>query len=93
MKWQLFKENYDYIWYQEQYGGWKVKKVLTNTLLVSNGSIQISDNSPVDLNLNNDNYGTYKLVVSSADNKKFTSIRYGVGWQASHQKQFLPLIN
>ena len=86
MKWQLFKENYDYIWYQEQYGGWKVKKVLTNTLLVSNGSIQISDNSPADLNLNNDNYGTYKLVVSSADNKKFTSIRYGVGWQAESSK-------
>ena len=37
LKWQLFKENYDYIWYQERYGGWKVKKVLTKTLPVSNG--------------------------------------------------------
>ena len=79
MKWQLFKENYDYIWYQERYRGWKVKKVLTKTLPVSNGSIQISDNSPAELNLNSDNYGTYKLVVSSVDNKIFTSMRYGVG--------------
>ena len=86
LKWQLFKENYDYIWYQERYGGWKVKKVLTKTLPVSNGSIQISDNSPAELNLNSDNYGTYKLVVSSVDNKIFTSMRYGVGWQAESSK-------
>lgn len=80
LKWDLIKEERDYIWFQE-HGRWKWRETVTDRWL-EGGDIDLAAKDPATLEFQHD-WGYYRLEVYDPKSGEASSVRFRYGWSSS----------
>lgn len=80
LKWDLIREERDYIWYQE-FGDWKWRETVTDRWL-EGGNIDLVADQALSLEFQKD-WGYYRLEVYDPASGEASSIRFRYGWSSS----------
>ncbi len=85
LSWTLVREDQVYDWFDDNGSNWTFHYT-THDVQIASGALDVTAGKPAEFtvpDLNVDDWGTYRLIVSDAASGAATSARFSIGWQTT----------
>lgn len=82
LRYELFRESYDYVWYRTDSGRLDWKQIVRDGAPLRSGTLDVAADSVATLGFDRLDGGPYRLEVFDAAGAVASSVRFSVGWVA-----------